>query len=51
MRRSNHGARRQGRRVPVLQELPSRGDRADPHARLGMGGDARMAPVTSVEVV
>ena len=44
MRRPNHRARRQGRRLRVLQELPSRGDRADPHARLGARRDARMAP-------
>jgi hypothetical protein len=44
MRCPNHCARRQGRRLRVLQKLPSRGCRADPHARLGARRDARMAP-------
>jgi hypothetical protein len=44
LRRPNHCPRRQGRRLRVVQELPSRGDRADPHARLGAQSDARMAP-------
>ena len=43
MRCPNHCARRQRRRIRVLQKLPSRGDRADPHARLGTRRDARMA--------
>ena len=44
LRRSNHRPRRQGRRLRVLQELPSRSDRAHADARLGARRDARMAP-------
>ena len=35
LRRPNHSRRRQGRRLRVLQQLPSGGVRADPRARLG----------------
>ena len=44
MRRPNHRARRQGRRLRVLQTLPSRRDRAHADARVGAGRDARVAP-------
>ena len=44
VRGPNHRARRQGRCLRVLQGLPSRGDRDDPHARLGARRDARLAP-------
>ena len=43
LRETDLGARRQGRRLRVLQAVPSRGDRTDAHARVGARRDARMA--------
>ena len=53
MRRSHRCPRWQGRRLRVLQGLSSRGDRTDPHARVGARRDARVAgalrPTTVVD--
>ena len=43
LRRADRGPRRQGRRVPVLQALPSRRDRANPDPRVGARRDAHLA--------
>ena len=52
LRETDRGPRRQGRRVPVLQALPSRRDRANPDPRVGARRDARVAgPVRQSAVV